>query len=172
MIHSFKSRSINVHARTPSIRSTVRDFTVCLNTQYFSNIRDDLLPGYFQILISVQARGCEAVALASHGRFCNCSRQSNNWRKHIFMQASGLLEPRGAGGSKPRFLADHYQYLNPGGRSCPQNNYCPHHRKCPLCLVILLILLPAEPVRILKMEEPQVSNFEFFPAEPLNFPSC
>ena len=29
------------------------------------DIRDDLLPGYFQILISVHARGCEAVALAS-----------------------------------------------------------------------------------------------------------
>ena len=34
-------------------------------------------------------------------------------------------------------------------------------------LVILVILLTAEPVRILKMEVPQVSNFEFFTAEPL-----
>ena len=39
-------------------------------------------------------------------------------------------------------------------------------------LVILVILLTAEPVRILKMEVPQVSNFEFFTAEPLNFHYC
>ena len=42
-------------------------------------------------------------------------------------------------------------------------------RKCPFFLVILLT---AEPVRILKMEVPQVSNFEFFTAEPLNFHYC
>ena len=36
----------------------------------------------------------------------------------------------------------------------------------------LVILLTAEPVRILKMEVPQVSNFEFFTAEPLNFHYC
>ena len=39
-------------------------------------------------------------------------------------------------------------------------------------LVILVILLTAEPVRILKMEVPQVSNFEFFTAEPLKFHYC
>ena len=39
-------------------------------------------------------------------------------------------------------------------------------------LVILVILLTAEPVRILKMEVPQVSNFESFTAEPLNFHYC
>ena len=50
--------------------------------------------------------------------------------------------------------------------------YSPHCRKCPLFLVILVILLTAEPVRILKMEVPQVSNFEFFTAEPLNFHYC
>ena len=39
-------------------------------------------------------------------------------------------------------------------------------------LVILVILLTAEPVRILKMEVTQVSNFEFFPAEPVRLFPC
>ena len=58
--------------------------------------------------------------------------------------------------------------------------FLPKNQHTPACfvesvhffLVILVILLTAEPVRILKMEVPQVSNFEFFTAEPLKFHYC
>ena len=66
------------------------------------NIFPNMKRGWFITRIFSNPDQCSRarlwVALASHGRLCNCSRQSNNWRKQ-----SGLSEPRGARGSRPRF---------------------------------------------------------------------